>query len=125
MGAIGEGTLEAFYPAVAVLYFALVAWGTRQNKLRLDGRASAIVATVFLVGQVVCRALGGVTGFMAFAITAYLSYQILPRVEGPKERGGGEKKPRGQGHKSNNPAASSEKKAKTEGKRQEESKKRA
>ncbi|CAN0224556.1 uncharacterized protein LOC144734123 [Lampetra planeri] len=123
MGTIGEGTLEAFYPAVAVLYFALVAWGTRQNKLRLDGRASAIVATVFLVGQVVCRALGGVTGFMAFAITAYLSYQILPRVEGPKARD--EKKPRGQGHKSKNPAASSEKKARTEGSRQEESKKLA
>lgn len=72
--------MEFVYPAVSLVYYLAVVKAYQRGELVLDKRASVHVLMVFVVAQLLCRILGGYTGALTFFVTAYLSYEQLPRT---------------------------------------------
>lgn len=68
----------AFYPAVALIYFFGVMGAAKEDRVKLDDRASINVFCLFVLAQPLCLVLGGYTGMATYLLTALISYNFLP-----------------------------------------------
>lgn len=75
-----------FYPAVALLYFAVLSWESRGDRLILGTAASLNVFCLFVLAQPYCLSLGGIQGVVIYVSMAYISYRFLPRQKEKKAR---------------------------------------
>lgn len=72
---------QFFYPAIGLIYFAVLSWESGRNRLELGAAASLNVFCLFVVAQPICLILGGYQGMLIYVSIAMVSYASLPRQE--------------------------------------------